>query len=221
MSDYSASPSDHLESQPIKRKATHAGLDGNTTGRSVKRRASKACQCCRARKVRCNVTEHGAPCTNCRLDEVDCIVSESRRKKSVPPPQCSIRTVPPNCRPRRDCRNGVFGFRHVGGLATRSASGDCRSPDRSSPGPSTTAHSSCNDILTHPGNGTRTTNSMPTTQPLRRRQPASSPRATPWRACPASALLHRGQLTQNHASTSMCLTLFVRDGINLVAHPLT
>jgi len=47
----------------------------------VKRRASKACQCCRARKVRCNVTEHGAPCTNCRLDEVECIVSESRRKK--------------------------------------------------------------------------------------------------------------------------------------------
>src|SRR5690242_21796184 len=83
MSDYSGSPSDCMESQPPKRKATTAGLDGNTTGRSVKRRASKACQCCRARKVRCNVTEHGAPCTNCRLDEVECIVSESRRKKSV------------------------------------------------------------------------------------------------------------------------------------------
>ncbi|KAF2266953.1 cutinase transcription factor 1 alpha [Lojkania enalia] len=66
---------------PPKRKAAQAGLDGNITGRSVKRRASKACQCCRARKVRCNVTEHGAPCTNCRLDEVECIVSESRRKK--------------------------------------------------------------------------------------------------------------------------------------------
>lgn len=86
MSDYSGSPSDHMESQPPKRKATTAGLDGNTTGRSVKRRASKACQCCRARKVRCNVTEHGAPCTNCRLDEVECIVSESRRKKSVTHP---------------------------------------------------------------------------------------------------------------------------------------
>ena len=83
MSDCSGSPSDHMESQPPKRKATTAGLDGVTVGRSVKRRASKACQCCRARKVRCNVTEHGAPCTNCRLDEVDCIVSESRRKKSV------------------------------------------------------------------------------------------------------------------------------------------
>ncbi|PSN72876.1 hypothetical protein BS50DRAFT_606729 [Corynespora cassiicola Philippines] len=81
MSDCSGSPSDHQDIQPPKRKAAQAGIDGNTTGRSVKRRASKACQCCRARKVRCNVTEHGAPCTNCRLDEVECIVSESRRKK--------------------------------------------------------------------------------------------------------------------------------------------
>ncbi|KAL6703186.1 hypothetical protein ACN47E_010115 [Coniothyrium glycines] len=82
MSDYSGSLSDHQHDfQPPKRKATTAGLDGHATGRSVKRRASKACQCCRARKVRCNVTEHGAPCTNCRLDEVECIVSESRRKK--------------------------------------------------------------------------------------------------------------------------------------------
>ncbi|KAF2842406.1 hypothetical protein M501DRAFT_928147 [Patellaria atrata CBS 101060] len=68
-----------------KRKVTAAGLDGHGHGpghgRSVKRRAAKACQCCRARKVRCNVTEHGAPCTNCRLDEVECIVSESRRRK--------------------------------------------------------------------------------------------------------------------------------------------
>jgi hypothetical protein len=64
-----------------KRKASAAEVGESAPPRPVKRRASKACQCCRARKVRCNVTEHGAPCTNCRLDEVDCIVSESRRKK--------------------------------------------------------------------------------------------------------------------------------------------
>ncbi|KAF1972863.1 cutinase transcription factor 1 alpha [Bimuria novae-zelandiae CBS 107.79] len=81
MSESSNSPPSQHEFQQPKRKAAQAGLDGHTTGRSVKRRASKACQCCRARKVRCNVTEHGAPCTNCRLDEVECIVSESRRKK--------------------------------------------------------------------------------------------------------------------------------------------
>ena len=67
---------------PQKRKANSMPGDGVAT-RPVKRRASKACQCCRSRKVRCNVTEHGAPCTNCRLDEVECIVSESRRKKRV------------------------------------------------------------------------------------------------------------------------------------------
>jgi hypothetical protein len=72
----------HQHQNAAKRKASAAGLDGaNGTGRVVKRRASKACRCCRARKVRCNVTEHGAPCTNCRLDEVECVVSESRRKK--------------------------------------------------------------------------------------------------------------------------------------------
>ncbi|KAF2093065.1 hypothetical protein NA57DRAFT_49024 [Rhizodiscina lignyota] len=93
MSDSSTLDGQEQQSKPApsqssaqnqKRKASAAGLDGASGpahGRSVKRRASKACQCCRARKVRCNVTEHGAPCTNCRLDEVECIVSESRRKK--------------------------------------------------------------------------------------------------------------------------------------------
>jgi len=65
-----------------KRKPDEAGFstNGPRPSKSVKRRASKACQCCRARKVRCNVVEQ-IPCTNCRLDEVECIVSESKRKK--------------------------------------------------------------------------------------------------------------------------------------------
>ncbi|KAL2366301.1 hypothetical protein RJZ56_000758 [Blastomyces dermatitidis] len=62
-----------------KRKAAAAGIQ--TTSRPVKRRASKACCCCRARKVRCDVMENGSPCTNCRLDEVKCIVTESKRRK--------------------------------------------------------------------------------------------------------------------------------------------
>ena len=71
---------------PQKRSAGDAGIkpNGMRPHKSVKRRASKACQCCRSRKVRCNVVEHGAPCTNCRLDEVECIVSESKRKKYAP-----------------------------------------------------------------------------------------------------------------------------------------
>ncbi|PGH18721.1 hypothetical protein AJ80_04374 [Polytolypa hystricis UAMH7299] len=66
-----------------KRKATTAGLPGTT--RPVKRRASKACCCCRARKVRCDVVENGSPCTNCRLDEVECVVTESKRRKKSRP----------------------------------------------------------------------------------------------------------------------------------------
>ncbi|OOF96249.1 hypothetical protein ASPCADRAFT_505985 [Aspergillus carbonarius ITEM 5010] len=62
-----------------KRKASTAGLPANA--RPVKRRASKACCCCRARKVRCDVVENGSPCTNCRLDQVECIVTESKRRK--------------------------------------------------------------------------------------------------------------------------------------------
>ncbi|KAJ6145232.1 hypothetical protein N7470_009127 [Penicillium chermesinum] len=62
-----------------KRKASNAGLAAQT--RPVKRRASKACCCCRARKVRCDVVENGSPCTNCRLDQVECVVTESKRRK--------------------------------------------------------------------------------------------------------------------------------------------
>lgn len=69
-----------VDTQPgVKRKATAAGLP--PTGRSVKRRASRACHCCRSRKVRCDVVESGTPCTNCRLDEVECVVSDSKRRK--------------------------------------------------------------------------------------------------------------------------------------------
>ncbi|KKZ63828.1 hypothetical protein EMCG_01933 [[Emmonsia] crescens] len=70
------------EPQPHnKRKAAAAGIQ--TTSRPVKRRASKACCCCRARKVRCDVVENGSPCTNCRLDEVKCVVTESKRRKKT------------------------------------------------------------------------------------------------------------------------------------------
>lgn len=74
-----------------KRKPTAAGLP--TGGRVVKRRASKACQCCRSRKVRCDVVDSGIPCTNCRLDEVECCVTEGkRRKKSVVKPDLPHRS---------------------------------------------------------------------------------------------------------------------------------
>jgi hypothetical protein len=80
MNDENLSPAS--EDAAASPKVTNGPSKNNgANGRPVKRRASKACQCCRARKVRCNVVEHGAPCTNCRLDEVECIVTESKRRK--------------------------------------------------------------------------------------------------------------------------------------------
>lgn len=69
-------------SQPAnnKRKQSAAGI-ASGSGRNVKRRASKACHCCRSRKVRCDVVESGIPCTNCRLDEVECLVTEGKRRR--------------------------------------------------------------------------------------------------------------------------------------------
>ncbi|KAI5468138.1 hypothetical protein BGZ63DRAFT_478779 [Mariannaea sp. PMI_226] len=40
--------------------------------REVKKRCFRACVPCRARKVRCIVTERFQPCMNCKLDEKDC-----------------------------------------------------------------------------------------------------------------------------------------------------
>jgi hypothetical protein len=64
-----------------KRKARKLGL--NAKGQPIKRRASKACQICRARKVRCDVVEHGAPCSNCKSGAIPCTVPETKHKKYV------------------------------------------------------------------------------------------------------------------------------------------
>ncbi|KAH8809377.1 fungal-specific transcription factor domain-containing protein [Xylogone sp. PMI_703] len=52
-----------------------------------RRRAARACLGCRARKVRCNVTENDSPCTNCRLDGLECVV---RRRKRAKPQQFRV-----------------------------------------------------------------------------------------------------------------------------------
>ncbi|KAL1838603.1 hypothetical protein VTJ49DRAFT_2471 [Mycothermus thermophilus] len=67
--------------------------DGQT--KATKRRAARACVSCRARKVRCDVVE-GAPCGNCRWDDVECIVQESRRRNPTP---LRRKNLPYNCGP--------------------------------------------------------------------------------------------------------------------------
>ncbi|KAL3474461.1 hypothetical protein BJX99DRAFT_260393 [Aspergillus californicus] len=63
------------------------------------RRAAIACSACRGRKVRCDVTQRSAPCTNCFLDHKECIIkattrhrrknAEPRKKRAIVPPESS------------------------------------------------------------------------------------------------------------------------------------
>ncbi|KAH8652328.1 fungal-specific transcription factor domain-containing protein [Xylariales sp. PMI_506] len=62
------------------KKRSASESDPNGPPKVTKRRAARACVSCRARKVRCDVVE-GAPCGNCRWDNVECVVQESRRRK--------------------------------------------------------------------------------------------------------------------------------------------
>ncbi|KAK4195611.1 putative feruloyl esterase C [Triangularia verruculosa] len=47
--------------------------------RASRRRSKVACRECRRRKVRCDVYQRGAPCTNCQLDQDDCTIVRNRR----------------------------------------------------------------------------------------------------------------------------------------------
>ncbi|KAL2414090.1 Cutinase transcription factor 1 beta [Exophiala dermatitidis] len=49
---------------------------------SKKRRSAKACLSCRQRKVRCDFTLCGPPCTNCRLDKVACELGPNKRRRT-------------------------------------------------------------------------------------------------------------------------------------------
>jgi hypothetical protein len=57
--------------------------------RRGKKRSSRACTTCRARKVRCNIVAHGAPCSNCKHDEIDCVLPLSRRQRYNSPANSS------------------------------------------------------------------------------------------------------------------------------------
>ncbi|KAK4203822.1 fungal-specific transcription factor domain-containing protein [Triangularia verruculosa] len=48
--------------------------------KATKRRAARACESCRRRKVRCDVVTQ-SPCTNCLYEKVECLVPECRRKR--------------------------------------------------------------------------------------------------------------------------------------------
>ncbi|KAI0431529.1 hypothetical protein F5Y09DRAFT_304348 [Xylaria sp. FL1042] len=53
--------------EPVARTARHP--------HKTRKRAPKACLSCRARKVRCDVSQRGRPCMNCYLDDEACVVT--------------------------------------------------------------------------------------------------------------------------------------------------
>ena len=54
---------------------------GPTTTNIPKHRASKACERCRVRKVRCDIVRRADRCTNCSLDDVECVEPGPRRRR--------------------------------------------------------------------------------------------------------------------------------------------
>lgn len=55
-------------------------VEANGSGRRTRTHARIACTLCRKRKVRCNAAIHGLPCTNCKLDGVDCVIGPRKRR---------------------------------------------------------------------------------------------------------------------------------------------
>ncbi|KAI1342008.1 transcription factor CTF1 [Xylariaceae sp. FL0016] len=80
MSPSSSKP--HGKDASSSKKRSSSISESNGSAKITKRRAARACVSCRARKVRCDVVE-GAPCGNCRWDNVECVVQESRRRKKT------------------------------------------------------------------------------------------------------------------------------------------
>ncbi|KAH7139752.1 hypothetical protein B0J13DRAFT_67677 [Dactylonectria estremocensis] len=58
--------------------------------RGRKLRASIACDVCRTRKVRCSVASDGPPCTNCRLDSIECTISTENKPRKKPSATTSL-----------------------------------------------------------------------------------------------------------------------------------
>lgn len=83
---------DHSSASPPtafkKRSSTGATLGANDNSRPAKRRATRACTACAARKVRCDimqryhVTADGEmTCSNCTMDGIKCVIEESKLRK--------------------------------------------------------------------------------------------------------------------------------------------
>ncbi|KAL1954427.1 hypothetical protein VTO42DRAFT_1197 [Malbranchea cinnamomea] len=73
-------------SAPAEKSATRPSIQtssGPTNHTSFRRqRASRACETCHARKVRCDAASLGVPCTNCVAFQIECRIPTPKRKKN-------------------------------------------------------------------------------------------------------------------------------------------
>ncbi|KAI1612745.1 hypothetical protein EDD36DRAFT_487828 [Exophiala viscosa] len=53
-----------------------------------RKRSTRACETCRARKVRCDMQMFGSPCSNCRYQQIPCNPAENTRIKKYPKDHC-------------------------------------------------------------------------------------------------------------------------------------
>ncbi|KAF1843553.1 cutinase transcription factor 1 alpha [Cucurbitaria berberidis CBS 394.84] len=68
-------------SQPARPSATSQSVPpGHPSFR--RQRASRACETCHARKVRCDAASLGIPCTNCTAFSIECRIPQPKRKKT-------------------------------------------------------------------------------------------------------------------------------------------
>ncbi|KAI0141635.1 hypothetical protein GGR57DRAFT_403338 [Xylariaceae sp. FL1272] len=126
----------------------------------IRKRAPKACLSCRARKVRCDVSQRGRPCMNCYLDSETCVVTgrASRFRKAQREGTEDVEASHPPYA-ADDCAHGrtaedIVRSRINGEPASSRADG-FNNPQLSDNPASTHSHTHSHDFATHPEHGTR------------------------------------------------------------------
>ncbi|KAG8629726.1 hypothetical protein KVT40_001345 [Elsinoe batatas] len=78
---HQGSPSSPEASDPATAGADPASGQAGSSG-FRRQRASRACETCHARKVRCDAASLGVPCTNCVAFNIECKIPSPKRKKT-------------------------------------------------------------------------------------------------------------------------------------------
>ncbi|KAL2263298.1 hypothetical protein VTK26DRAFT_7418 [Humicola hyalothermophila] len=84
-----ATPPKQSSASPSQQSGTSSTPAGTTTTTTTtgnisfrRQRASRACETCHARKVRCDAASLGVPCTNCVAFQIECRIPTPKRKKA-------------------------------------------------------------------------------------------------------------------------------------------